>query len=169
MVRSVPGFERLGPVQQLALRRQFASPELLPVLKGTEEGLRSLQASERLVAAMEGFAREQGAGFTLVLVPTKQQAIPQQREEWMALHRLGESQALSVQRRLREWANGIGIVVVDPLDLMAAAPDPGSLYWVANMHMTPAGHALLARALAPVLARQLREAAGGGAGDPERR
>jgi lysophospholipase L1-like esterase len=167
VVRSVPGFERLGPVQQLALRRQFASPELLPVLKGTEEGLRSLRASERLVAAMKDLAREHGAGFTLVLVPTKQQAIPEQREEWMALHQLTEAQALSAQRRLREWANGIGTVVVDPLDLMAAAPDPRRLYWVANMHMTPAGHELLARALAPVLARQLREAARGGAGGPE--
>ena len=165
--RSIVGFDQLGPTRQRSIRRQFASAELLPVLQGTEEGRRRLRATERLVGAMSDLARRRGADFTLILIPTKQQAIPEQRAEWMTLHGLGLEQALAPQRELRRWAEQKGIAVVDPLEPMAATAEPRRLYWTANMHLTPEGHAALARAALPLLERQIRavlpaSAAGGG-------
>jgi lysophospholipase L1-like esterase len=168
--RSVRGFDRLGPVQRRSVQRQFASAELLPVLQGTEEGGRSLRSTERLVGELRDLARRHEAGFTLLLIPTKQQAIPEQRAEWMAFHGLTPQQALAPQRQLRRWAEQNGVAVVDPIDLMAAAPDPQRLYWTANMHMTPEGHEVLARAAFPLLESQIRvELPGSGASAVERR
>ncbi len=168
LVRSVRGYEGLGPVQRRSVRRQFASAELLPVLRNDEEGQRRLRATERLVGEIGELARRRGAGFTLMLIPTKQQAIPEQRAEWMALHHLTPEQALAPQRELRRWADQRGLAVVDPIDLLAAAPEPHGLYWTANMHMTPEGHEALARAAAPMLERQLRSAIGERASTPAR-
>jgi lysophospholipase L1-like esterase len=168
--RSVRGFEQLGPVQRRSVQRQFASAELLPVLRDTEEGGRSLRSTERLVGELRDLARRHGAGFTLLLIPTKQQAIPEQRAEWMAFHGLTPQQALAPQQQLRRWAAQNGVAVVDPIDLMAAAPDPQRLYWTANMHMTPEGHEVLARAALPLLESQIRvELRGPGSSVVERR
>ena len=163
--RSVHGYERLGPTQRRAIQRQFASAELLPVLQGSDEGRRCLLSSERLIGEARAFARAQGAGFTLILIPTKQQVVPEQRAEWMELHRLTPEQALAPQRELRRWADENGIAVVDPLELMSAAPDPQRLYWTANMHLTPAGHEALARAALPLVLSQLQAASASGAGE----
>jgi lysophospholipase L1-like esterase len=154
--RSVRGFDELRPRQRRSVQRQFAAAELLPVLQGNEEGRRRLLASERLIGATRDLARGRSAGFTLILIPTKQQVVPAQRAEWMALHRLDLEQALAPQRALRRWAEANGVAVVDPLDVMAQAPDPQSLYWTANMHLTPEGHEALARAALPLIERQLR-------------
>ncbi len=168
--RSVRGFDQLGPVQRQSVQRQFASAELLPVLQGTEEGGRSLRSTERLVGELRDLARRQGAGFTLLLIPTKQQAIPEQRAEWMALHGLTPQQALAPQRQLGRWAEQNGVAVVDPIDQMAAAADPQRLYWTANMHMTPEGHEVLALAAFPLLESQIRvEMTGPGSSVVERR
>lgn len=155
--RSVRGFDELDSLRRRSIQRQFASAELLPVLKGTEEGRRCLRSTERLVRAMRELARQRCAGFTLVLIPTKQQAIPEQRAEWAALHGLTPEQALFPQRELRRWAEQSGMAAVDPVDVMAAVPDPQALYWTANMHMTPEGHDTLAGAIAPTIAGQLRQ------------
>lgn len=167
--RSVRGYDRLGPVQRRSVQRQFASAELLPVLLDTPEGRRRLRSTERLIDATRDLARRCGAGFTLILIPTKQQAIPEQRAEWTTLHGLTEEQAFAPQRQLRLWAEQNGVAVVDPVDLMAAAPDPQRLYWTANMHMTPEGHDVLARASLPRLEAQIRvamPAAGSSAAEP---
>ncbi len=168
--RSVPGFAQLTPTQRRSLQRQFAAAELLPVLQGSEEGRRRLRASERLIAAARDLTRETGAGFTLILIPTKQQVVPGQRAEWTALHGLTQEQALAPQRELGRWSQQNDVPCVDPLEAMTTAPFPERLYWTANMHLTPEGHAAVARAALPPLEAQLRaeSVASGAAGDARR-
>lgn len=153
--RSVPGFDALEPRRQGNLRRQFAAREMLPVLRDGPEAQRRLSATTRVLAAFADLSRERCAGLTVLLVPTKQQAVPAQRAEMAALHGLEEGAVLRPQRALAAWAEARGLSVVDATSTLAAEPDPAALYWKVNMHMSPAGHAALARAVLPAVRQGL--------------
>jgi lysophospholipase L1-like esterase len=149
--RSVPGFDRLPPPQQRSLRRHFAAEEMMPVLRGGEESARRLASTERMLSAFAALARERGAGLAVVLIPTKQQAVPEQRAEWMALHGLTLEQALAPQRGLGAWARREGVLLVDTTEALARAPRPASLFWTVNMHLAHEGHRVVAAAAAEPL------------------
>lgn len=55
------------------------------------------------------------------------------------------------QEFLRDWCESHGVVFVDPLPRMRAARADGRLFHAPDAHLAPAGHALVAEALAETL------------------
>ena len=149
--RALPGLSDLTPEQQGRIRGQFASPELLPVLRGGEPAARRLETSERVLLAFAGLAAERCAGFVLVLLPTKQQVLPAQREAWQRLHGLSRDQVERPQRELRQWASRQGVAVVDATEALSRSERPEALFWPVDLHLSPAGHAAVAQAVAPAI------------------
>ena len=149
--RSLPGLSDLSREQQDRLRGQFASPELLPVLRGGEPAARRLEASERVLAAFARLAAERCAGFVLVLLPTKQQVLPAQREAWRRIHGLSADEVERPQRELRQWGQRHGVAVVDATEALSRPDRPEALFWPIDLHLSPAGHAAVAQAAAPVI------------------
>jgi lysophospholipase L1-like esterase len=144
--QSVPGFAEMRPDEQARVRGQFAAGDVLPVLKGGEESERRLRATVRVLEAM----RIGGAALTVVLLPLKQDVLPAQRAELMALHQLSDDDLDRPQKALLA-RDGAGLRVVDPTAALRAEPDPSALYWRVDLHMTPLGHAVVAHAVAPVV------------------
>jgi hypothetical protein len=142
-LESVPGFDELSPAHQERLRRQFATSELLPALRGPESA-RRVPSTERVLDAHLQLASERGAGFTLVVLPTKQQIVPAQRAEWLRLHGLTPEQADLPQRALAAWARARNVLVVDLAPALSRSPKPEDLFWKVDLHLTPAGHAVVA-------------------------
>lgn len=150
---SVAGFASLPADKQQHLRQQFAAEELLPALR---DGGRRLRSTERVLDCFVRMARAQGASFTLLVIPTKQQAVPAQRAEWIRLHGLTEEQALGPQRELVRWGQAQGVTVVDLTERFAHAQRPETLYWRVNLHCSPRGHAATADAVFPHLEAALK-------------
>jgi lysophospholipase L1-like esterase len=148
---SVPGWESRTPEQRGRIRGQFAIGDLRPVLAGGEESERRLAATLRMIEARAALAHEKGAGFTLLLLPLKQEVLGAQRAELLALHGLTEEQLARPRIRLREHAARLGIRVLDATAALQADARPEELYWPVDLHMTPRGHARLAEIVAPVL------------------
>jgi hypothetical protein len=145
--RSVAGFPQMRPDQQARIRGQFAAGDVLPVWRGGAEAERRLVAAERV---LDGFVALAGAGrLTLVVLPMKQEVIPEQRAELLALHRLTEEDLARPRLRLRDWASRRGVAFVDAGTALGAHPRPTELYWAVDSHMTPAGHVVVAEAVAP--------------------
>src|SRR5262249_39119928 len=145
--QSVPGFADLTREEQARIRGQFASGDVLPILRGGEEAERDLLSTERVVSALAGVAREQGAGFSVVLLPMKLEIIPAQRAEWMALQKLSEDDVERARRHLLAFGQREHISMIDVAPALRAEAHPEDLYWKVDLHMTPRGHAALADAV----------------------
>jgi hypothetical protein len=60
---------------------QLTVPALLPVLRGGDEGVRRLHSTERVLEAFAALASSHCAGFTIALLPTREQVVPAHREK----------------------------------------------------------------------------------------
>jgi len=156
---SVPGFAALNPAQKRQIRDQFAAAELAPALSDPAMLRQRLASTTRMLDHFRQFARTRCASMTLVVVPTKQQVIPEQRQEWMALHALGAPEAGALQQGLRQWAESTGTPFLDARGALGGE-DAASSYWPVDMHLSPAGHQRLATAAAPVVSGALAETSG---------
>jgi hypothetical protein len=157
--RGVAGFDALSADQQARIRGQFAAGDVLPVLRGGEEAERRLASAARAVQAMAELARGREAGFTLVVLPLKQEVIPGWRAEWMALQGLRDQDLERPRRYLMEAAARGGYRAVDVTEALRGHPRPEELYWPVDSHMTVRGHAFLAEILAPEIDRGLAKGA----------
>jgi hypothetical protein len=153
--RSIPTFARLEPNERKGLRRQFAAPDLLPVVRGGPDAESRLRATGRMLAAFQQLARERRASLSILLIPTKQQVIPTQRAEWMELHGLSEAQVFSPQRALALWAERHQVALVDLTPALLERKDVEDLYWPVNQHMSAAGHGVTSEVLRPTVERAL--------------
>jgi lysophospholipase L1-like esterase len=149
--RVLPGLGRLAPADQDRVRGQFAAVDLMPVLRGGVESVHRLETTERVLGALSLLARSRGAGFLLVLLPTKQQSLPLQRAEWARVMGISPEDADLPQRALRAWARESGVEVVDLEPVLERDPRPASLFFRVDMHLSAAGHARVAGAVAPRL------------------
>jgi hypothetical protein len=144
--RSVPGFAALRPDQQARIRGQFASGDLLPVLKGGDDAARRLASTEGVLTALAELAKQHGIGMTLVVLPMKQEVIPEQHAEWLALHGLSGDAVEHLHRTLAAWAARTRVAFVDVTAALRMHESPAALYWLVDSHMTPRGHAVVAEA-----------------------
>jgi hypothetical protein len=147
--RSVPGFADLRPDQQARIRGQFASGDVLPVLRGGDEAERRLASTEMALTAFAGLATRHRVGMTLVLLPMKQEVVPEQLAEWRALHGLSEEDVERPHRRLEAWATAHDVTVADVAPHLRAHAHPAGLFWHVDLHMTPGGHARVAQSVEP--------------------
>jgi hypothetical protein len=154
--RVLPGLSDLTPEQQNRIRGQFASPDLLPVVRGGPEADRRLRSTERCLAAFAELAQAHRAGFVVVLIPSKQQVVPDHRSEWIRLQELSRDQVDFPERELARWALERGVSALDLGRVFSESADPGSLFWRVDMHLSPAGHSLIGGALAPLVEQALR-------------
>lgn len=157
---SIPGFDHLRPDQQMRILTQFASSDLLPVITNAAQAERRLESTERMLEELLQLARSRCAGFALVLFPTKQQVIPSQRQEWMRLHHLSDEQVDLPQARLKRWGDRRGVLTLDMGEVLSKAPRPEELYWRVDVHLAPAGHALVAASLSPFVDSILERSVG---------
>lgn len=164
--RSVPGFAELRPDEQARIRGQFASGDVLPILRGGEGAERRLRSTEQVLSAMAALAHERGAGLTVILLPMKLEIIPAQRAEWMALQGLTEEDVERARRHLLAFAAREQIRMVDVAPALRAQPRPEDLYWKVDLHMTPLGHSVLADAVALAVDEGLRTAPRSGSASP---
>lgn len=147
--RSVPGFAEMRPDQQARVRGQFAAGDVLPLWRGGEDAARRLTAVERL---LEAFAdRVRPARLTVVVLPMKQEVIPAQRAELLALHDLSEDDLARPRERLAAWAARRGVTFVDATPALQAHERPLDLFWPVDSHMTPLGHERVADVVAPAI------------------
>jgi len=151
VLHSVPGFRWLSPEARTRIREQFAARDLMPVLRGGPDAERRIAATERMLRGLVGLVQDRDAGFTLVLLPVKQEVIPAQRAEWMALQGLTQEDIERPRRRLLEWAAHERIEAIDVAPTLESQPRPEELYWPVDLHMTPRGQAVVAEAVAPAL------------------
>jgi lysophospholipase L1-like esterase len=144
--RSVPAFAELRADQQARIRGQFAAGDVLPVWRGGEEGERRIASTERQLDRFRGMARAASASLTVLLLPMKQEVIPEQRAELLALHHLADADIEHLHQRL-----ATDVAPRDVYDVTAelrAYPQPVALFWTVDLHMTALGHALVAERLA---------------------
>jgi hypothetical protein len=153
--RTLPGFQDLPPAEQDRVRGQFASPELVPVLRGGPEGDRRLETTERVLVALAELASSQGGHLLVVLIPTKQQVVEVERREWKRVLGLPEDALDVPQHKLARFARGAGIDLVDAEPAFVRSPDPAALFWRVDMHLTRAGHRTVADTVAPLVAEAL--------------
>jgi len=149
--KSIPEATRLMPEQVESIRRQFASTDLLPVLKGGAESRRRLGLTQRALKAFAVLASPRCATLVVVLVPTKQQVIPSQRAEWEELHGLSDAQAFAAQTELTHWAAEQGIPCVDATHALSEADRPERLFWRVDLHLSREGQRVVAETLAAPL------------------
>jgi hypothetical protein len=155
--RRLQGFEHLTDAEagrvraQFAFRAQFASSELVPVLRGGERSRHHLESTERVLLGLSALAARHKARFAVVLIPTKQQVLPREREEWVSVLRLRPEAVDLPQRSLVSWAEGAGVAMVDLEPPFREAPDPARLYWRVDMHLSGPGHEACAAQVAPFL------------------
>jgi lysophospholipase L1-like esterase len=149
--RVLPGFENLTLAEADRVRAQFASPELIPVLRGGQRSRHRLESTERVVRALASLASAHKARFALVLIPTKQQILPIERAAWLQVLRLHADVADLPQKALVSWAESADIPLVDLEPGFREDEDPPSLYWKIDMHLTARGHEKAANSIAPFL------------------
>jgi hypothetical protein len=150
--RSVADFGALRPDQQARIRGQFAAGDVLPVWRGGVEAEQRLASTEGQIRRFRALAAEISARLTVVFLPMKQEVIPEQRAELLALHHLTDDEIERLHRRLVR-----GLPVLSALDVTAdlrAYSQPAELFWKVDLHMTALGHGLVARTVALRLERQ---------------
>jgi hypothetical protein len=138
----------MGESERLNLLRQFAAPELLPVLTSDDEAARRLHSGTRVLDSFARLAVRHGAGFSVVLLPYKLQVLPSQRREWIDRLGLSPSQLFRPQQGLRRWASDRGVSMVDVTGEFLRHPEPQHLFWPIDLRLSPAGHIAVAEALA---------------------
>jgi hypothetical protein len=102
---------------------------------------------ERLLAGITDLCREHGARLLVVMIPTREQIIPElapddRPRDWE-----------KPQRHFREFLERQRIPFVDLLPRLRAERRAGPLYYHFDAHWTPRGHALAGDAIAEELAR----------------
>jgi hypothetical protein len=148
--KSVPGWEAMRPDEQARIRGQFSLGDVLPALTG-DAAARRLASAERLLAAFASRAKERGAGFTLVVLPMKQEVVPEQRADLLEYHALTDADLARPRERLAALAQKEGFGFVDAGPALGRLANPAGLFWRVDWHMTPRGHVALADILAPEL------------------
>jgi hypothetical protein len=145
-----------GAIDQGFLQARFFQdePQRLP---------QALDALREVLSRLRDTAKQRGADFRLVLLPTKNMVEPDTIADIRALGReqLGlTSESLGLDEHLRAEAGAIGadlgIPVKDLTPALRAARqrDPSApLYWRADFHLGYAGHRAAAQALRETLAR----------------
>lgn len=107
--------------------------------------------TEVILDSMRDVAAAHGAQFLLVDAPSKWEIYPDDWAELRSRHRLAESgwDLDGPRRRLAAIAERDGISYLDVRPaLRASAPNGPRLFYRNDVHWTPAGHAVVARALA---------------------
>jgi hypothetical protein len=148
---SVPSFAAMTEQQRERIRRQFLSPDLMPVLRRGEEGARRIESVKLVLDAFVVLATANCARVIVVLMPTKQQVLPAQRAEWLSLHRLSATEADFPQAQILAWGSQHGQTVVDVAPALAVSAQAERLFWRVDDHLSPAGHGVVADALYPVM------------------
>src|SRR5262249_5392322 len=147
---SVPAFGSLSDTQRQNVLRQFASPELLPILRGPEAS-RRVALTERVLDELRAEIRSRCAAMSILIIPYKQQIVPAQRREWMRLHDRATSETFRPQEEIGDWCRRRGIAYADATEAMLQEADPNALFWPIDGHLTSAGHRLVARVAARLL------------------
>lgn len=147
----LPGLHGLDAAAQDRVRGQFASPELVPILRGGPEAQRRLRATERVLDGFLDLARARGSRALIVVFPTKQQVLPAQRAELLRLHALPPERIDAPQAALAAWAAARGALLLDVTPALGGASHPEELFWRLDLHLCPAGHATVAQALRPMV------------------
>ena len=134
-----------------AWMREFAQVHLRRPSPRAEEAMRLTLASLDRIADR---CREDDMGFAVLVLPRSFQVDAGEREEMRTALglRLEDLDLDKPQRVVREWAEGQGVLLVDLLDDFEARHKAGErLYYSPDAHLTAAGHAAAAEALATAL------------------
>ncbi len=146
-VFGVSSFSRWVARQRLTV---FSRPAAAEVLEG----------SRRLVGCVERLRDRSslaGAALVVVLVPDQLEVEPARlaaTAAWLD-EPMSAVDAGAPRERIAPALAALGIAVVDPLEELARERDRTRLFFRQDPHLTAAGHAAVARALAPVLVRLL--------------
>ena len=136
-------FSRWVARQRLAVYRVPASPEIL-------------EGSGRLMACVERLrdrSASEGAALVVVLLPDQLELEPERLAaiaSWLE-ESGGAVDPAAPRGRLIPALAALEVPVVDPLGELLRAHDRVELYFRQDPHMTAAGHAIVARVLAPTL------------------
>lgn len=134
-----------------AWMREFAQVHLRRSSARAEEAMRSTLVSLDRIADR---CRRDGIGFALLVLPRSFQIDDGEREEMRAALglRMEDLDMDKPQRVLHEWAEGQEVLLVDLLDDFRARYEAGErLYYSPDAHLTAAGQAAAAEALATAL------------------
>lgn len=140
---SIRNFRSLSKADRENIRRQFASPELLPAIRGPQ-AMHRIRLTERMLEALTAAVQSRGARFWVVLIPYKLQVIAEERDEWMRLHGLSIEEVFRPQAELNSWALRVGVALADSTEAMLRNAAPGSLFWPVDGHLSVAGHQVVA-------------------------
>ncbi|MEO8276100.1 MAG: hypothetical protein ABI639_07755 [Thermoanaerobaculia bacterium] len=140
-------FSRWVAEQRLTV---FRVPATAGILEGDRRLLTCARRLQERVAA-------KGSALVALLVPDQLEVQPERLAETARELRvpLDAVDAAAPRRRIAPPLVALGIPVVDPLADLVVAEASGPLYFRQDPHMTARGHAVLARALAPVLEKFL--------------
>jgi hypothetical protein len=111
--------------------------------------------TERYLVQARAAARAVGAQTVVVLIPHDAQIVEAKRQAELGRFRL-DSREVDLERSQRELvfrAGRNGIPVIDLAPALRMLPDPASLTFEHDLHLTPRGHAAIAELLATELDR----------------
>src|SRR5688572_14137294 len=144
---AMEGYQRLMALVQ---PRLYADAVLLP-----DDYDAAWRTTERYLDAIARVAHGAGARVVLVYVPASHQVNPQVRRVYEARGFEWDERTLvdtTLSDRLRAFANERELDLVDLLPVLRERRDP-TLYFPADGHWTPAGHAVAADAIAAAIDR----------------
>ncbi len=104
--------------------------------------------TDLLLGEMAGQIRTAGASFLVLAVPERAQLLMLRRHDLPS-----GVDPYAFTRQLSMSAREHGILFVDGLKVLAAAPDPERLFYVVDGHATPLAHRLLGQGVAAELER----------------
>ena len=123
------------------------------------EVARAVDETLGILDKFRNVCREHGADLVLMVIPRSYQIYPEERQELQAAFRIAD-QDLDLdhpQRLLRGWADRSGVAMLDLLEALRRDQSQNprrKLFYYSDAHMNPAGHKLVAEALAAFLAEK---------------
>jgi lysophospholipase L1-like esterase len=137
------------------------------LLRPPEEIQRQWERTDRTLTEFRDTLRAQGIRMLLVLLPDHVQVDQKLREEFLAARR-EDSNSFDFdrpQRLLREWGERHDVQTIDLLPRFRDSASVAPLFYETDLHMTTAGHRLVAEGIWPLLssALSLPEEMGAGA------
>jgi len=118
--------------------------------------LENFERVKKLMIAMSELSRAHGAGFAVVMLPTREQVDPAPYESLEGLD------FDKPQRIFSEFFAEHEIAYLDLLPAMRAATDGNTFYYIDDSHWNARGHAFAAQAIAEFLGREGLLGASGG-------
>ncbi len=118
--------------------------------------LENFERVKKLMIAMSELSRAHGAGFAVVMLPTREQVDPAPYESLEGLD------FDKPQRIFSEFFAEHEIAYLDLLPAMRAATDGNTFYYIDDSHWNARGHAFAAQAIAAFLGREGLLGASGG-------